>query len=341
MPAARRERLHSVVGRAIEKIYGPDRDAHLPALAHHFAHATLRGAASRALVYAMRAGERAAAMLAYEEAVRHFKAALGLLDRGASNHARRCRVLLALGDAERRTGQSAAARATFCQAAAVARRAAATELLGQPALGFAGPWIGMDVRENKETIALLEEALGVVSESSPLRVRLLARLGGELWQAECNESRQRLTARAVEEARRLADKTAMAFALSYRRLAVWEGEDIAARLAIDDEIIRLGGESGEPEITLEGYCWRVTDLLEQGELTRVDGAIAAHAELAREVRLPAHRWTALTWQAMRATMNGRFADAEQAIAAAAALCERRRLPACSSGRWRSAAPAAS
>jgi tetratricopeptide (TPR) repeat protein len=325
LSAARRERLHGIVGRAIEKIYAADLDPHLPALAHHFALATLRGAGGRAHSYAMRAGERAAAMLAHEEAVRHFRAALTLLDRGPSNDASRGRVLLALGDAVRRTGQSAAARATFRRAAALGRRTGAAELFGQAALGLAGPWIAMEAAENKETVAVLEEALSTVTRSSPLRVRLLARLGGELWQAECNERRQHLTARAVEEARRLGDHTALAFALSYRRLAVWESDNVPGRLAIDDEIIRLGQESGDPEITLEGYSWRVTDLLEQGDVMQADAAIASHAELARELRLPAHRWTAVSWQAMRATVDGRFADAERAITAAAALSERAQM----------------
>lgn len=325
LPAARRERLHRAVGCAIETIYGADLEAQLPALAHHFAHAALRGGRGRARSYAIRAGERAVAMLAYEEAVRHFRAALVLLDRGGSTAAARGRVLLALGDAERRTGQSAAARPTFRQAAALGRRLGAAELLGQAALGFAGPWIGMETRENKETIALLEESLAAVTDSSALRVRLLARLGGELWRAECHESRQRLTARAVAEARRLGDNPTLAYALSYRRLAIWESDDLAGRLSIDDEIIQLGEASADPEIILEGYSWRVTDLLEQGDVARVDAAIASHAALARELRLPAHRWTGVSWQAMRATMDGRFAAAEQAIGAAVALSERAQL----------------
>ena len=98
---ARRIELHRRVGEALEVIHAAELDPHLAELAHHFYEA----AAGEAVGYARRAGERAVAQLAYEEAVRLYELALAGLDAGGpATVAERCELLLALGDAQGRRG---------------------------------------------------------------------------------------------------------------------------------------------------------------------------------------------------------------------------------------------
>ena len=118
---ARRIELHRRVGEALEAIHAAELDPHLAELAHHFYEAA---AATRRVDYARRAGARAVAQLAYEEAVRLYELALAALDAGgAATAAERCELLLALGDAQGRRGDDAGAKTTFLQAADVARAA--------------------------------------------------------------------------------------------------------------------------------------------------------------------------------------------------------------------------
>ena len=77
LTSARRARLHRHVGEAIEEL--SDADAQVAALADHFAEAALDGQISKATHYALAAGERAIAQLAYEEAVSIVERALALL----------------------------------------------------------------------------------------------------------------------------------------------------------------------------------------------------------------------------------------------------------------------
>lgn len=66
--------LHEDVGLAVEDLYGPDNPQTLDPLARHF---HLAGVPDKAMQYAERAGDRAAAAFANEDAVRHYSRALG------------------------------------------------------------------------------------------------------------------------------------------------------------------------------------------------------------------------------------------------------------------------
>ena len=70
LPITQRVRLHWEVGEAIELAHTADLGLHLAELAHHFFQAAPAGTERKAVEYARRAGDRALAMLAYEEAAR-------------------------------------------------------------------------------------------------------------------------------------------------------------------------------------------------------------------------------------------------------------------------------
>ena len=102
---SRRVQLHRQVGEALEALYSSDLDAHLAELAHHFFESAAGGDGQKAVDYARRAGSRAVALLAYEEAARLYEMALEALGPDAAATARlRCELLLALADAQGRAG---------------------------------------------------------------------------------------------------------------------------------------------------------------------------------------------------------------------------------------------
>ena len=81
--AARRAQLHQRVAEAIEAYHHDDVDRFSADLAHHLAAAANVGSARDAIEFAVRAGERAEAVCAYDEAVHWFSHALRLArDRG-------------------------------------------------------------------------------------------------------------------------------------------------------------------------------------------------------------------------------------------------------------------
>src|SRR5262249_16761 len=137
MATVRRVRLHRRVGEVLEEVYRANLDSYLAQLAHHFGMAGQSGDVEKAITYAARAGARASSLLAYEEAVRHYERALQALEHpGLVDETQGCKLLLALGEAQRQAGAYPQAMETFQRAADIARTRGFSEDLAHAALGF-------------------------------------------------------------------------------------------------------------------------------------------------------------------------------------------------------------
>jgi len=132
---ARRQALHHRVAVMLEALF-PDRlEEHYGSLAHHYLEAAQGDELAKAIAYARRAGDRNMALPAYAEAVRFYHMALEALERQEPvDEARRCALLLVLGEAQRKAGDHLQAQATLQRAADSARTLGTTELLAQAAL---------------------------------------------------------------------------------------------------------------------------------------------------------------------------------------------------------------
>ncbi len=95
LPATRRARLHLRVAEAIEAVHAHSLGEQVATLAVHYRLAGATAPVDKAIHYARRAAEAAAAVAAWEEAVTYYEAALALL--GHEDPAARCDLLLALG----------------------------------------------------------------------------------------------------------------------------------------------------------------------------------------------------------------------------------------------------
>src|SRR5439155_4910741 len=106
----RRVVLHRRVAEVLETLYAAHLDDHLPAIAHHYARAAAPAALTgKAVDYARRAGDRALVQLAHDEAAGWYRQALDLLaaSEDPPDDGIRLRLLLALGEAQRRAGDPA------------------------------------------------------------------------------------------------------------------------------------------------------------------------------------------------------------------------------------------
>ena len=77
LSTTRRVRLHRQIGEALEEL---DAEGNLPQLAYHFCEAAPAGDVERAVDYAKRAGDKAIALFAYEDAATHYERALQALE---------------------------------------------------------------------------------------------------------------------------------------------------------------------------------------------------------------------------------------------------------------------
>ena len=327
----RRVRLHRQTGEALEAVHAANVGPRLAELAHHFFEAVPAGELEKAVHYARRAGDRALALLAYEEAARHYELALRALDLDperaqhsfpAGAGPLRCELLLALGDAHNKADDIATASESFRQAAKLARDLGDPERLARAALGFA------DVEPapgavNTEKVELLEQALYAMERGdSALKARVLARLALELYFGDVGERTTALGRAAVAMARRADDPGALAYALHAERMVIGWTDRPEDRLAVATEITGLAEQAGDADLAITGQFWRLADLLEMGDIQAADAQIEVCHQQAEALRQPVWRWYAALTRAMRAMLDGRFAEAEQLAHQALAMGQR-------------------
>jgi tetratricopeptide (TPR) repeat protein len=313
IPSALRIDLHRRTGEALEALPEEEQTSRLAELAHHFHLSTPGGGTERGIGYACRAGDDAAARLAYEEAARLYEMALRQMKfvEGSPDELR-CELLLRLGDARSRSGDLAAARGTLADAADLAKRLGDAERLARAAIGYGG-WIEwMRAGGDRRFIPLLEDALRSVGDQpSSARVRLTARLACALRGSPDRERSEDLSRRAVEMARDLGDPRTVLYALVGRVAAVWWPENPEERLGIANEIVEGARAIGDPEQEFLGHQGLLVAYEELADIPRVHAELMHLAAPAVELRSQSQRWSVAVLRANLALQQGRLPDAER------------------------------
>ena len=309
LSAARHRYLHRRIAEVLVERAERAPEQWLVPLAHH-ALAGTPADPDPALAYALDAGRQAVERLAWEDAV-ELLARAEALARSRAATGRLAEVLVALGDARLRAGETDRARIAFEEAARLARAEPRDDLFARAALGAAGLGVTI-VAVDEPLVALLEEALKRLQpDRAALRVRLLSRLAIALAYAPAEARRRALVEEAVATARSLADPGALAVALTASHVAHWAPEHLSDRLAAADELVALGQRSGNREIELHGRHWRVVDLLEHGEVASAADEIGVYEQLAAEARLPAFAWYVPAWRAALSGYRGELPAARR------------------------------
>jgi tetratricopeptide (TPR) repeat protein len=321
LTTARRVRLHRQTIEALEAVYGAESGPHLAELAHH----SIAGSQfDKALVYAQRAGDRALALLAYEESARLYETALEALDlAGLADEGTRCHLLLALGEAETRAGNTPAAQSAFLAAGEIARRLGMPRELAATAAGYGGRFMWGRAGGDARLVPLLEEGLAAVGdEDIELRARLLARLAGALRDEHSRDRRDRLSREAVEIARRTGNALALAYALDGRAAAVIAPDTVAECLAMGNELLEICERSGDRELISNALDHRRTARVIAGDVREAEDELAEDSRIADELRQPAQLWHVSAARVMFALLAGRLTEAEELVDEAFAFGER-------------------
>jgi hypothetical protein len=282
------------------------------------------GDADKALGYAIVAGDRAVASLAYEEAVRLYRMGLELLDGlEAGDEQVRCDLLLAVGDAQMRAGDGDRAKESFWHAAAIARGEQLRERLAHAALGYGGRFVWSRAGSDGRVVSLLEEPLRAVDPGdSEVRARLLARLAGASRDPPSRGRAAALSHDAVAMARRLGDPAPLAYALDGRHVVIWGPDAGEERAAIVAELAALLDEAGDEERAFQGHFWRLEAALEVGDLADVRAELEPAARIAQRLKQPAQLWYVAVTEALLALLEGSFGEAEGLIERALGLGQR-------------------
>ncbi len=316
--ATRRARMHRRIAQALEGLCGDDPGERLPDLAMHFSRAVVPADQRKAVDYAQRAGARALAQLAPEEALRWFHQAWELLGSGASA-AERCELLIGIGQAQRHSGDPAF-RETLLQAAEVARGSGDTPRLVAATLENTRGWHAAAGAVDTERVEGLEEAIAAVEPNSPERAKLLALLAAELIFSGDFERVSTLLDEALALARESGDRRVLAEVLYWASDAQLGSADTAQRmLELATELTKLADELGDPFLQWGASQWRITAALQLGDITEVEMALVRSRELGVQIGSPTLIWASTYYESTRQQLLGHVDQAESAALEAARI----------------------
>jgi CheY-like chemotaxis protein/tetratricopeptide (TPR) repeat protein len=314
LSAPARASLHARVARALE-VSITAADPPLAAIAHHYLPAASGSEdVATAVAYAIAAGDRAAAVMAHEEAARHYEHALRATERThAAPIGLVASVLAKLAEARWCAGELVAARAIGRRLVRVAKDAGDPAMLATAALTFAGRLPGLGAIEcDDEVVAELEQALaGLPPTATALRAMLMARLAEELTYSPCRTIDRGLAPKAIALARSLGDPGVLATVLRTTQWSVWTPDDVERRRQLAEEIVALAAQTGDGVLALDGELLRLWSALEHGEMDVARRQLALATRLAERLRLPYYTWITTTARACLDIATGRLDEAER------------------------------
>ena len=329
---SQRAAWHERIASALER-HAAHADGITTRLVRHFAAAGTPEAMRRAFDYACRGADEATRAFGWEEAVRLRELALDLAGRCDVAGAEQIVELeLSLAHVLRRAGDVAGARARGERVLAACRRVPAPNVFARAALLVVGPTpeFGRVVPGDR---ALLEEACRAADAlDDGLRARLFARLAGDIFAAGETGQAERVLALcddAAAAARRAGDSGALAMALLGSRYAVTlglkrrsSGDGALPHVASAREILAAAEAGGEHEVAAGIRHLRAMGRLAVGDRAGFAEEVDALATAAAASHAPEASWLAESLAALRATLEGRFADGRKRMDRALAIGRR-------------------
>ncbi len=316
MGASERVRTHRQMAEALEEL--ADASERLGEIAYHYAEAAADGVAEKAVRYSMSAAERAGALMAFEDVVRHYERALYALTLVASPDPElRCRLLVLQAAAAWGTLEHAErVQNRFIRAADAARAIGSAELLARAALGRTGYGAGPgDYRDISLTdhvdIGLLREANRALGDRpTVLKALVMARLALALQLDRDRSFREKLAADAVRIAGEVGDRETLACVLRYRHEVISDPAHLRERLALAKQILELAREVKSRPLELDALTFLSRDHFELGEIAETVEAGHSAEALAATMRHPGALFQSGIREVLILTMRGFFGEAE-------------------------------
>ena len=265
----RRKRMHAHIASVLERLYqGREIEHHLAELARHFVAAERAGDPDKAIDYSVRAGRRSLEQLAYEEAARHFEAAVKIVEsKSPVDELKLCQLLQDLGEARRRVGQFALSLETLRRAFGVARSVGASDRMAVAAIAF--EWLTWSLgKPEANSVLLCKEALAALSaDSNALRAKLTAAQARALQGLGSVEEAAKLAREAVELARQVGEPSTLCYVLELVLHMTSGPAHIGKRLSYAIEYLEYARAAGDLEKITFALGRRIYALLEAGDVS--------------------------------------------------------------------------
>jgi tetratricopeptide (TPR) repeat protein len=314
MIAPQRLKLHRQIAHTLEALYARHLKEHAVELAEHFSHSTDPADLAKAVSYAEMAAKRATEVYAYGEAVRLLEQALKVQEvLDSEDKAKRCDLLLALGDAlllagehQRITNIEAPQAFSLAEAITDGKRAVRTCMLAMKCLQVYGTLL-MTTPEAAEWAARADryaepETVGRVWADCMLAY---VKASGEGY----GQGEVALLSRAMNLARRLGDTNTYWWAAE---LWIWGEaghEHEQERLHLAEKLAAQSRHELSLQTLTQGLWWILSVLLEFGRRQRAEDIMAEMRTLAEHSAQPNLVVLSMINDAIRAIWDGRLEEA--------------------------------
>jgi class 3 adenylate cyclase len=316
----RRVRLHRQIAAALEKRPGPEPD--LGELAYHWFQGAPGGDVAKAVDYARRAAERAASQAAHEETARFYDMALQALELAETPDSRqRAELLLELGRALDRGGETERANAALGETEMLARRLGDAVLVARAALARSGANYGGGI-PRPEMVAQLEDAArGLEGVDDALQAEVLARAARLCFFVD-QERLTSLTDRAMAAARRSGLPRPLARAMFMVSTTLTRPEQADELRRLRAEMGRLAEQAGDLDLALSAEESLLISSIREQNRPVLEKSFANYTRLAAQSRSPHVLGLSAVLQGGVAALEGRYADVEALAAEIIALGQR-------------------
>lgn len=304
--ATRRRRQHRRVAQALEKLRPDD----VVALAYHYLEAGPEGGLmTRAVSYAISAGEQALGARALADAEARFRQVLEVLDDlEIEDSPEHVVALCGLGEAQRDQADPRF-RSTLLEAGRRAMRSGQAESLVRAVLANQRGVISVMGDVDPERVQMAEAALELVGTAPTVeRARLLAYLAAELVFAG-DHRRLALADEAEDLARSIGDPVLLAWVLVRTGFAEMALDRIDRMHARTQEAVVLADASGDPALRVEARFWRTASMLTMGDIAGVRAVTEEMQAIAVDAS-PSIQWIAGVATVRLLALDGRLDEAE-------------------------------
>ena len=317
IPEADREELHAQAGGVLAALAGRGRDVDDAEVAYHLVRAG-PAAAGQAAEYARRAGDRAMAALAFEDAAHWYEHVAAAWPRRRAGDAEQAAAALSLGGGPaggRRPGRRPG-RVPPGGRTGPPRRATRPARPGRPRPRRRSRRVrGPAARRRADQPARGGQGRPDRRASGALTALVTARLSIASSLVIAERRRLELATEAVRLARAAGDDAALAACLAALCDAIAGPDHCAERRDRATEIIDIAGRLRDPVLGLLGRRLRLVALLETGAIADWDADALAYQTAAEALRHPLYAWYVPLWRGMRALAAGRFGECRDALAA--------------------------
>jgi DNA-binding CsgD family transcriptional regulator len=306
----RRVRIHHEAAQRIEERHALELDPWLPQLAYHWYEAARAGYLPQAVDYCRRAAQQALAGRAHVEARVQLEHALAVAETADNpDPGLRFDLLMSLGDAQFRSGQSEPGARTYLRAAILAERNAWHERLAHAVLSLQHVQGQLGII-HLASVPLHQLALGrLPADARAMRARLLASLASACRSPEHRARGLHAFDESIRIARELGDAAVLFECLSQALLALQPPEYAPRQAELLREAVAIAESTLGGEAALAACSAVLFSLSKLGAYDELQSVLHRLHERADAARHPHYRQVAAGFEAQIAILQGHWLDA--------------------------------